>query len=338
MKFRLWTILWAFALLASAMATFGTEGFVYGALVIGFWSSSSSLKRLYFMLLVVALLVSVMFYMTLPTVNGDLEPPEHHSCSSSLQVVARSVLSYSLSHGAFLPVRNSTWRGGPPVAWRLRVLPYLEHGDLQKNYKYDVAWDDPNNTAVTSTEVGLLFCPTDRTGRGDNRSSYFAVVGEETLWPETVQRRLSDIKDGSAQTIMLIEAGGRDVKWAEPRDLSFQEAVKLLSTGSPANTRDGHRVDNGFFYRKRFVRNVAFADSSVRSLTMPLTEELATALLTIDGGEDVDMSQLERLGQAQIDTGRIYSLVVFSILSLLPLGRWIWQFRLTSPIQAVPSC
>jgi prepilin-type processing-associated H-X9-DG protein len=52
-------------------------------------------------------------------------------------------------------------------------------------------------------------------------------------------------------------------------------------------------VNDGFFYKPSYGRNVAFADGHVEFLRGPISRELAAALLTVDGGEDV-AADLER--------------------------------------------
>ena len=51
-------------------------------------------------------------------------------------------------------------------------------------------------------------------------TNFFAVVGEETMWPLARGRKQSEVTDGDA--ILIVEATGLDILWLEPRDLDFK--------------------------------------------------------------------------------------------------------------------
>ena len=116
------------------------------------------------------------------------------------------------------------------------------------------------------------------------------------LWPPEHGPRLrSDFRDGGKRTILLIEVLGRNIKWTEPRDLTFDEAVALLT--APPTQADAHPVATLPFAKPVFGRHVAFVDGEVKFLTAPISAKAAAALLSIDGGDDDDMTELNRAAQ-----------------------------------------
>ena len=134
---------------------------------------------------------------------------------------------------------------------------------------------------------------------------------------------MSEFTDELSQTIVLIESHNKNARWAESIDLTFDEAVGLLS--SPVRKGDGHRIRHGPFHKVSYGLNVAFADGKVRLLSTPLDRELATALLTVDGGEKVDMNIFEREPTPELDYANCYAISVFVALCVLP-GPWmLWQ-------------
>ena len=143
------------------------------------------------------------------------------------------------------------------------------------------------------------------------------MVGDRAAFPPDRGRSVAEFKDGTAQTIALIEAPHMHIGWAEPRDLTMDEAVEFLS--SPPESNDyGHPINAGFFYKPSRGVHVAFVDGWVRLLKLPIKREHAQALLTVDGGESIDPSNIPTAENPEIDYARIYSLSVFVLLTLLP--------------------
>jgi hypothetical protein len=100
-------------------------------------------------------------------------------------------------------------------------------------------------------------------------SAYFAVVGPETVFSDADGMKLPSIKDGTSNTILLMEAK-RDIPWTKPEDLPYSKDAPLPNLGGFA--------ENGFF--------AALCDGSVRFMTSP-DETLLRSLITSAGGERV---------------------------------------------------
>ena len=134
------------------------------------------------------------------------------------------------------------------------------------------------------------------------------------------------ISDGTSKTIMLIEASGFGVHWMEPRDLSMDEAIELLTT----KPQSGHiHASHGFLTTTYYEtsRHVAFCDGYVTYLGQIKDPAVARALLTANGGEEIPADLEERYAPASrtvINWGRVWGLGVFAALSLLPMA-WIPQ-------------
>jgi hypothetical protein len=151
------------------------------------------------------------------------------------------------------------------------------------------------------------------------QTNYFAVVGPQTVWAEG--HRSLNIQDDADQTILLIEAAGLNRRWAEPRDLTFDEAVGMLTGTAQIDTVHTYSSRPGFFYKHhdegRKGVHIAFASGRVAFLPTPVSKELATALLTAHGGEDVH-AELDEVMLPQLDWGKIYAFVAFVALALWP--------------------
>jgi hypothetical protein len=139
---------------------------------------------------------------------------------------------------------------------------------------------------------------------------------------------MKEVTDGLNNTILLIEAIGRGVHWAEPKDLTFDEAVDVLTTDPDPDGHKSHRIDNGYFYKPHYGRYVAMCDGYVTRLPIPLSRHAAVALLTANGNETLELKSLWRISAPELDYARVWAFSVFVVLALLPavpgLRPWIW--------------
>jgi hypothetical protein len=94
--------------------------------------------------------------------------------------------------------------------------------------------------------------------------------------------RLSDLPDGGSHTLMAVEVLNSGVHWAEPRDLTVEEAIEGLKTGK------GLRISTAHPYSI----NVLFANGDVRSLPAKMPLSLWQKLLA---GEVRDVNNISAL-------------------------------------------
>ena len=117
--------------------------------------------------------------------------------------------------------------------------------------------------------------------------AYPQAVSYDATGPGTVfssDKRISgsDIKDGTHNTIMMIEIMDSDITWTEPRDLTIDEAIALFNR--PESVRKKHPTNH------HGGRMVAFADGHIDFAPEDTPPEVLQALFTIDGGEAVSLN------------------------------------------------
>ena len=102
------------------------------------------------------------------------------------------------------------------------------------------------------------------------------IVGPGTISDGPTATKLSDIQDGTPNTIMVVEAAGAGIHWMEPRDLDAQSISYVVNDGTGEGLQSGHSG----------VVNAVFCDGSARSLSDSMDPEGIRAASTINAGDD----------------------------------------------------
>ena len=324
MTFRLVTLLYAFALFSAGLAVFSTWGacLATGGVLLSwaaFRASDIAAGRGMFVLAWVLLIAGLLYQ----AVVDAREAAQANTCICSLSYLALSLLNYESANGTLPPAVGSLGTSGDTQSWRVLVLPYLERPTIYNSYNMNEPWNGPTNSKLASDWV--YACPTHVS---EATTSYLAVTGPKCVWNDGPPRKLSDITDDHSRTIMLIDVGRSDINWKEPRDLTFEEAVELLTAPVDPQSFTGHVDVDGIFLKPSYYYNVATVDRGVCRLHVPLDHDTAEALLTANGGEELDDELLDNLGQGELRYDLVYGLILFAVLAIVPVvptvRRKIW--------------
>ncbi len=170
--------------------------------------------------------------------------------------------------------------GKPLLSWRVAILPWMGSRDLYKQFHLDEAWDSPHNKALLA-KMPYEYAPLGHKPKEPFTTFYQAFVGPGTAFeplPNKGKLRLSNIHDGAAITLAVVDAGSA-VPWTKPEDLPFQLDQPLPPVGG--SFKDGF--------------NLVCLDGSVFSVARSFDERLLKALITRDGGEPIDIDQLHQI-------------------------------------------
>jgi prepilin-type processing-associated H-X9-DG protein len=116
-------------------------------------------------------------------------------------------------------------------SWRVLILPHLGHTALYRKYRLNEPWDGPTNSLLLNQMPDEYRCPSLYRGRSSTtKTSYLAVVGQHTMWPNDGARKLHEVTDGVEDTLMVVEAYSREVNWMQPRDINFSDAAALFAS------------------------------------------------------------------------------------------------------------
>ena len=164
--------------------------------------------------------------------------------------------------------------GTPLLSWRVQILPYLEEDALYKEFHLDEAWDSPHNKPLIA-KIPAVYQNLNRPP--DGKTNYLAPVGPGTVFKGKTGKKITEITDGTSNTILLVEANeDRAVEWTKPDDLAVDLNKPLAGLGQLR--------PNGFY--------AAFCDGSVQMLPSDINPDVLKALFTIAGGEPVSWDQI----------------------------------------------
>ena len=200
-------------------------------------------------------------------------------CSDNLKRIGLAMHNYHDTYKCFPAAVLTDENDRPMRSWRVAILPYLEEAVHYDMYDFNEPWDDPNNSLLLDVYISAYRCPDDSV-LGPGMTSYLMIVGEGTVGGlPNGEVSFADIRDGTSNTIMAMEVGNAGVSWAEPRDITVEEAVTFVT--DPAASPFSHVHPEGV--------NVLLADGSIRCLPNSIDPDMLRAMLTIADGQAVSV-------------------------------------------------
>ena len=198
-------------------------------------------------------------------------------CSKLLKQIGLGLQNYHDFYGSFPPAHVADAQGKPMHSWRVLILPFMEHKPLYDKYRFDEPWDGPNNSKLHKEIVEVFCCPSRPKQQPRTETSYVAVVGPRTAWPGTKAVQLSDVIDGTSNTILVTEVTNSGIHWMEPRDLHVNQMPMAVNAERGQGISSPHPN----------VALAVYADGHTQQITKNTPTEILRALLTINGGEQI---------------------------------------------------
>jgi Protein of unknown function (DUF1559) len=136
--------------------------------------------------------------------------------------VGLAMHNYHDNNGRLPPAVVYGEDGKALYSWRVLLLPYIEQKELYDEFRLDEPWDSPHNIRLLPRMPLTYAAPGSKARK---LPSYHTVVhvfvGKGTAFEEGQRLRMGiDFPDGTANTIMLIEAG-TPVPWTKPDELIY---------------------------------------------------------------------------------------------------------------------
>jgi hypothetical protein len=207
-----------------------------------------------------------------PAAQSVTEAPARAQSQNNLKQIALAMQNYHDTYMSFpsagFPARNAPG-GKPLLSWRVALLPYVEEIQLYNQFHHNEPWDSPHNKALLPRIPKVYLLPGETAGP-DGLTKYQVFVGPHTLFEEGQRISLAQVRDGTSNTLLVVEAAN-GVPWTKPEDLRFDPKGPLPPLGG--------RFLKGF--------TAAFADGHTALVPRDTPEKTLKALITRDGGENV---------------------------------------------------
>lgn len=237
------------------------------------------------------------------------------SCRWNLGIFARAALSYRDAHGGLYPPGTASDRSVPAdraLSWMTLVYSYFDRSNSGSLvFNRSAPWDSPENRVpmvrhshfdedrnAIGTDYAMpqlygyheMLCPTSRVDEESGETHFVGITGlgldsprlpqghaRAGMFGYDRQTSANDIKDGLANTMMLVETTEGIGPWIAggPTTLRAVDPARkpYIGTGRP------------FGGRHLRGANVAFADGSVQFLRKGINPKVFEALSTVAGGE-----------------------------------------------------
>ena len=182
-------------------------------------------------LLVVIAIIGILIGLLLPAVQAAREAARKSQCKNNLREMGLALQNFESAQGVLPTAGQGTLPNKPQVAWGLQgaflyMLPYMELAQASTLMDPTFAYNDrraPNNQVAARAQVPTFLCPSNGMAeldpQGYGQGDYAPTVGTSidpltgvsngaALAPGALglaTTRMSQITDGTSQTIVLVE-------------------------------------------------------------------------------------------------------------------------------------
>ena len=227
---------------------------------------------LFIQVLAIGIIALLAFGLLMPRI--PVHPPSRVSAErNNLKNVVLALINYHVAWEA-LPAAASRNAGDEEVlSWRVAMLPYLEY----QGWYQRVDWSQPANSPANfflNDHTPESFVHPDNWDGEPGMANVFAIVSQPnsdeaspplaTVLARHQYNRFSSITDGLSNTIVVISLPNKSVPWAEPGDVTPDEAYQLLQEAGGAQ--------------------VAFADGDIQRIDADVSRADWMKLCGVDNG------------------------------------------------------
>jgi prepilin-type processing-associated H-X9-DG protein len=228
-------------------------------------------------------LCGLLVALLLPAVRTARGPTYRASCRNNIKQISLAFEQYVKDHGSYPPAYTVDANGKPLHSWRTMLLPYLEQETLYKSIDLTKPWDDPVNAKALNTVVSAYARPTLSVDSDLQRTTYLAIVTQQSCLRSGTPTAKKDITDGLGKTVVVIEVPENyAVPWMSPQDTNEAMFVELMRDLTPRPNEEAEPPR----WSHIGMSHMLFADGHIEEI-VPDEKSPAErrALITIDGGE-----------------------------------------------------
>jgi hypothetical protein len=198
------------------------------------------------------------------------EVPRRMQCQNNLKQIGLALHRYSAQHGSFPPAYLADASGQPAHSWRVLLLPHLEEQSLYQLYYWSEPWNGRSNNQMGDMIPGVYSCPSQHE---PPNTPYRLLVGSGTLYADPMAPRSPD--SSPRRWVVAVEDHSAATAWLEPRDMTRQEALDLLT--DPSAPAPHHH--DPYWYESPRGRHVLLFDGTVIFVEVGMDRAEAEELL-----------------------------------------------------------
>jgi len=279
-------------------------------------------------LLVVIAIIAILIGLLLPAIQKVREAANRAQCQNNLKQLGLALHGFHNANNGF-PAALDNANTARVHGWTPHILPYIEQDNLFNRYRFDLSWNDAatndaNPGGVNQATIALFLCPSAPGGRVADRNrkildypaitqitrpnpfyargvppsdpTYIGILGHN------VRRRITDVSDGTSNTLMLAESAGRNQTWRMGRMTSATGTTGAWANPSTQIVLSGFNIPtatipgacavnctnaNEIYAFHPGGANGLFGDGSVRFLRATMDINVVLPLMTRSIGEVV---------------------------------------------------
>jgi hypothetical protein len=211
-----------------------------------------------------------------PTFSTPREVSRRSQCKNHLKLIGLALHNYHDIYQSFPPAGDDA----EVLAWRIALLPLVDHLPLFQQFHLDEPWNSPHNATLQEKRPDVYRCPSHSTEK--RFTSYAMLRGPGTVGGEgTAGMPIRQVRDGTSSTLLVVEACGREIIWTEPKDVETSD--ESFGVNLPGDQPGRSRGAIASYHRGG--AHVLLADGTVRYISDKTDPHVIRILSNCDDGE-----------------------------------------------------
>ncbi len=217
----------------------------------------------------------ILVALLLPAVQAAREAARRIASINNMKRIMLALLNYESATKAF-PAHASYKDDKPLLSWRVHILPYLEQQELYNQFRLDEPWNSEHNKTLIAKMPELYLDPSSRWQPTEGRTHYLGVKGEGSFLNGTDKGiKMKQITDGTSNTIAIVQVNDdRAITWTKPDDWEFDAKNPMKGLAGSMHPGTSH---------------AGLADGYIHAISKDIDPDVFKKLLTIAGGEEVEV-------------------------------------------------
>jgi hypothetical protein len=164
---------------------------------------------------VVVVCGGIMVALLLPAVQQARSAARRMQSSNNLKQIMLAVHTYHDVYNQLPPAIVKDADGKPLYSGMVLLLPFMEHQHIANQFDLSKPWDAPENLHLSQMNLPIFMNPSAVPGNS-GKSDYLFVGGPQSLLGVDGRRSFVDCKDGTSNTMVLVEVKEHTRSWAAP--------------------------------------------------------------------------------------------------------------------------